>query len=100
MSETDKVYTVCIININYILTVKHSIITAVKINDFTEKKKLLIILIDLTDIFNQKKTDVLLLYNKNVHMINLNNSKLLFKSLYNLSVSELEIIKMYLNIFL
>jgi hypothetical protein len=39
-------------------------------------------------------------YNKNIYTINLDGSKPLFRFLYNLLTSELEIIKTYINIYL
>ena len=98
MFKINRIYVIYIINVDYMLTVKRFIIAVVKINDFIKKKKLLIIFIDLINVFDQKEINILLLYNKNVYMINLNSSELLFKSLYNLLISELKIIRMYLNI--
>jgi uncharacterized protein YlbG (UPF0298 family) len=39
-------------------------------------------------------------YNKNIYIINLDDSKPPFKFLYNLLASELEIIRTYINIYL
>jgi hypothetical protein len=100
ISEINRVYIMYITDINYTLTTKRSIIAIMKLSDFITKLNILAELTDLANIFNQKETDILLLFGKNVHMINLNDSKSLFKSLYNLLASELEIMKIYLNIYL
>jgi hypothetical protein len=100
ISKINRVYIIYIINVNCILTVKHFIIITVKLNNFIIKLNISAEFADLANVFSQKKTDILSLFNKNVYMINLNDNELFFKSLYNLLTSELKIIKMYLNIYL
>jgi len=97
MSETDRVYAVCITDVGYTSTAERSTIAAVGISDSTEKKKLPAILVDLADVFDQKEAGVLPSYGKNVHAINLDGSEPPFESLYNLSASELEVMRTYLD---
>jgi hypothetical protein len=80
--------------------IKHFIITIIRLSDFITELNILAELADLANIFSQKEIDMLLLFGKNVHMINLNNNKSLFRFLYNLLISELEIIRTYLDIYL
>ena len=101
MSETNRIYAVCIISVDCTSATECSIIIMMKLSDATVKLKLSAVLENLMNTFSQKETDVLSLYDKNVHAINLENgNESFFKSLYNLSVSELEIIRTYLNIYL
>jgi hypothetical protein len=80
--------------------IKRSIIAIMRLSNFTTKLNISAEFADLTNVFNQKEIDILLLFNKNVYAINLNDNKSLFEFLYNLSVSKLKIMKMYLNIYL
>jgi hypothetical protein len=53
--------------------------------------------IEYVDVFDIKKTGVLLIYNKNKYTINLNENKLPFEYLYNLLTKKQKIIRTYLN---
>jgi hypothetical protein len=96
----NKIYAICIASVSYTLTIERFIIVIVGLNNLIIKLNILAELANLTNIFSQKKTDMLLSFNKNVHMINLNDNESFFGFLYNLSINKLEIIRIYLNIYL
>ena len=50
-----------------------------------------------TNIFSNKKTERLLLYKQNNHVINLDRKNPLYKFLYNLLIYELKELRNYLN---
>jgi hypothetical protein len=91
------VYAIYISNVDSLTFIKYSIIATAKIVNFTAKSKLFIKFIEYVNVFDIEKADVLAAYNKNEHTINLNENKLLFGPLYNLSAKELEVLKIYLN---
>ena len=68
MSETDRIYAVCIAGVDYTSAAEHSIIVIMKLSDVTIKLKLLTVLENLINTFNQKETNILLLYNKKIIM--------------------------------
>jgi hypothetical protein len=72
----------------------------VETSDSIYKKTLSAEIVDLVDIFDQKEAGTLSSYNKNIYAINLDGSKPLFRSLYNLSASELEVIRTYIDTYL
>ena len=97
MSETDRVYAVCIAGVGCTSTTERSTIATVGTGDSTDEKTLPAEIADLADFFDQKEAGVLPSYGKNVHAINLDGGEPPFGSLYNLSASELEVMRAYID---
>jgi hypothetical protein len=77
--------------------IKRFIITAAKIINLITELKLLTKFVKYIDIFDTEKANVLTTYNKNKYTINLNENKLFFGPLYNLSTKKLKILRTYFN---
>ena len=98
MSETDTVYAVCIAGVGCAPAAEHSTIATVELGDATEELRLPAELEDLADVFSQGEAGVFPSFAKTVHAINLQEgSEPPFGSLYNLSASELEVMRTYLD---
>jgi hypothetical protein len=97
VTKSDRVYAIYISDVNNFTSIKCSIIATARITNSIAKSKLFIEFIKFVDVFDTEKADVLAAYNKNKYTINLDESKLFFKPLYNLSIKELKVLKTYLN---
>ena len=53
--------------------------------------------IDYKDVFSEEKANTLIEHNFQNHVIDINDQKSLFDSMYNLSVTELEVLRKYID---
>jgi hypothetical protein len=95
--KSGRVYAIYISNVDNSTSIKYFIIVTARITDFTAESKLFIEFIEFVNVFNTEKAGVLAAYSKNKYTINLDESKLFFEPLYNLSIKKLKVLKIYLN---
>ncbi|KAI9706066.1 MAG: hypothetical protein M1836_005472 [Candelina mexicana] len=81
----------------YIAEVENREPTNSTLYDITEEVKVLMTYKNYKDMFSEQKTNELLKHDNQDHEIKLDESKLNFRSLYNLFISELTVLCKYIN---
>jgi hypothetical protein len=97
ISETDRVYAVCIAGVDSKSAAERSTIAAVGLSDTTAEKTLPPEFAEFADVFSTGEAGVFPSYAKTEHAINLSGGEPPFGPLYNLSTSELEVMRTYLE---
>ena len=81
-------------------TAERYTIAIVGLSNATIEPEISAVIIDLANVFSQQEASVLLLYSRNVYIIDLDSREPPFRPLYNLLAAELEIIRTYIDISL
>jgi hypothetical protein len=88
---------VCISGVNSLAIIKSFIIAVIRIIDSITETKLSVEFVKYIDVFDIEKAGVLLAYNKNKYVINLDRNKPFFGPLSNFLIEELKVLRTYFN---